>query len=502
MDLRVDRTSSVPLYLQISGGIKGLILSGRLPDGFLLPPERRLAESLGVNRTTVVSAYQQLKADGFVAAHVGRGTAVLARRTAEPEDRPVQPLPWRQLMRDGVAREPDPMVRDLLALTERRDVISLAVGLPAPGLIPVADMKRIHARLLAEKGGDIFLHSPTEGVTAFREAVCRHMVSRGIQCAVPEVLITSGSQQGLDLLIRTYMAPGDAVVVEEPSYFGALEAFRGGQARLLGVPADRDGMRTDLLENLLARRRPKFIYTLPTFQNPSGAVLSLERRRRLLELAYRYQVPVIEDDPYSDLRYEGDAVPSLKALDRHGYVIYLSSFSKILFPGLRLGWIAAPRTVVRQLALTKQSVDLHSNTPGQWMVERFISEGLFARHLDAVRKEYALRRDAMTGALETEAPEEFTWHRPEGGLYVWCDFPESVSQSALLQKAAEEHVAFLPGASSFVDEPTRNHVRLNFTYCEPAAIREGVSRLMRAYRAVAERSPSEERLPGGTPPIV
>ncbi len=502
MDLRIDRTSSVPLYLQISGGIRGLILAGRLPDGFLLPPERRLAESLGVNRTTVVNAYQQLKADGFVAAHVGRGTAVLARRTAESGNRPVQPLPWRQLMRDGVAHEPDPLVRDLLALTERRDVISLAVGLPAPDLIPVADMKRIHARLLAEKGGEVFLHSPTEGVTAFREAVCRHMVSRGIQCGVPEVLISSGSQQGLDLLVRTYLAPGDAVVVEEPSYFGALETFRAGQVRLLGVPADREGMRTDLLENLLARQRPRFIYTLPTFQNPSGAVLSLERRRHLLDLAYRYQVPVIEDDPYSDLRYEGEPVPSLKALDRNGYVIYLSSFSKILFPGLRLGWIAAPRPVVRQLALAKQSVDLHSNTVGQWMVERFISEGLFSRHLDTVRKAYARRRDAMVDALIAEAPEEFEWHRPEGGLYVWCGFPEGVSQSALLQKAADEHVAFLPGAASFVDDPGRNHIRLNFTYCKPDAIREGVSRLMRAYRAVAGRPPSSERLPGGTPPIV
>ena len=502
MDLRINRKSSVPLYLQISGAIQGMILAGRLPDGFLLPPERRLADSLGVNRTTVVNAYQQLKADGFVAAHVGRGTSVIAPRPEEPGAGPVQPLPWLQLARDGAAREPDPLVRDLLALTERKDVISLAVGLPAPELLPIEALGRIHRRLLAERGAEIFLHSPTEGVTAFREAVCRHMVSRGIQCGAAEVLITSGSQQALDLVARTYLAPGDAVAVEEPSYFGALATFRVAQARLLGVPCDGDGMRTDLLENLLARQRPRLIYTLPTFQNPSGSVLSLERRRRLLELAYRYQVPVLEDDPYSDLRYGGDAVPSLKALDRNGYVIYLSSFSKILFPGLRLGWIAAPRQAVRQLALTKQLVDLHSSTLGQWMVERFIAEGLFSRHLEAVRAEYARRRDAMVQALQSEAPEGLTWSRPEGGFYVWCSFPERVSQSALLQKAAEEHVAFLPGNASFVGEPGRNHLRLNFTYCAPDQIREGVSRLVRAYRAAAAGPRSDERPAGGTPPIV
>ncbi len=502
MDLRIDRESPVSLYLQISGGIKQLILAGRLPDGFLLPPERRLADSLGVNRTTVVNAYQQLKADGFVDAHVGQGTMVLPRRPKEPEGKPAQPLAWRQLAREGAAREPDPLVRDLLALTERRDVISMAVGLPAPEMLPLDAMGRIHARLLAERGAEVFLHSPTEGVTAFRDAICRHMVSRGIQCTVPEVLVTSGSQQALDLVARAYLAPGDVVVVEEPSYFGALETFRVAQARLMGVPADGDGMRTDLLENLLARQRPKLIYTLPTFQNPSGSVLSLERRRRLLELAYRYQVPVVEDDPYSDLRYEGQTVPSLKALDPSGYVVYLSSFSKILFPGLRLGWIAAPRPVIRQLALTKQSVDLHSNTLGQWMVERFITEGLFSRHLEASRTEYARRRDAMIEALEGEAAEGFTWNRPQGGFYVWCTYPETVSPSALMQEAAQEHVAFLPGGASFVGDPGQNHIRLNFTYCEPARIREGIARLMRAYRAVAAKPRSAERLQGGTPPIV
>jgi 2-aminoadipate transaminase len=491
MEIRVDRDNPVPLYLQISGGIKELILSGKLADGHKLPPERRLARALGVNRSTVLSAYRQLKAEGIIGAHVGRGTQVLPASFDGDLSEPVQPLPWRQLARDAAAREPDPLLRDLLALTERRDVICLSVGLPAPELLPIKALRRIQERLLAERGSEILLHSPTEGVT-----------TRGIESPVPEVLITSGSQQGLDLMSRAFLNPGDAVVVEQPSYFGALEVFRGAKVRLLGVPADAEGMRTDVLESLLTRHRPKMIYTLPTFQNPSGSVLSLERRRHLLELAYRYQIPVVEDDPYSDLRYGGEAIPSLKALDRHGHVIYLSSFSKILFPGLRLGWIAAPRQVVRQLALAKQAIDLHSNTFGQWVIERFISEGIITKHLALVRKEYARKRDAMLSALAEGAPRDFTWNQPEGGFYIWCRYSEAISPTRLLQRAAKERVSFLPGSASFSAEPAGNYFRLNFSFAPPDQIREGVMRLMKALKAseVKARGPGEAV--EGTPPIV
>jgi DNA-binding transcriptional MocR family regulator len=204
-------------------------------------------------------------------------------------------------------------------------------------------------------------------------------------------------------------------------------------------------MRTDALETLLERQRPKLIYTLPTFQNPSGAVMSLERRRRLLELAHRFQVPVLEDDPYCDLRYEGEPLPSLKALDEHGYVIYFSSFSKVLFPGLRIGWLAAPRPAARQLALAKQTVDLHSSTVGQFLLDRFVRDGHYARHVKRVRAEYTHRRDLMDEALRTEAPAGVSWTKPEGGFYFWLRFPDGIRQSQLLARAAELNVSFLPG---------------------------------------------------------
>ncbi len=502
MEIQIDRRSPVPIYLQITNGIKEMILKKKLPGGFRLPPERRLARSLGINRSTVLNAYRELKADGLVDAHVGQGTTVVPQGQTLNDPETVQPLPWRQLIRDSGSRNQDPLIRDLLELTEQRDVISLSIGLPAPELLPLQILRDIQDRLVAELGAAVLLHSPTEGITSFRETLCQQMTIRGIRCSLSDVLVTSGSQQGLDLVIRTLINPGDEVVVEEPSYFGALEAFRGAQARLLGIPTDAEGMRTDILESVLARHRPKLIYTLPTFQNPSGCVLSLQRRRLLLALAYRYQVPVLEDDPYSELRYEGDAIPSLKALDPHGFVLYLSSFSKILFPGLRMGWLAGPRSAIRELALNKQTVDLHSNTFGQWIIDRFIREGHLARHIRSAREEYARRRDVMIEALSALAPPGFTWTKPEGGFYVWCRFSGTVSPRRLMEQAAIERVSFLPGAPCFAGDVGENYLRLNFTMATPEQIREGVRRLSRALRAAETEPRNRDRTGVGTPPIV
>ena len=502
MDVQLDRDSSVPLYLQLCQSIRGMILDGRLPEGFRLPPERTLAQALRVNRTTVLNAYRELKAEGLLGAHVGRGTAVLPRRFPEKEPAAPDSLPWGQLMREAGAGVSDPLLRDLLELTERRDVISLAVGLPAPELMPLGDLGRLMGKLLEEEGASALLHSPTEGVSTFREVLSGLMTARGIRCQPSEAMVTSGSQQSLDLLARVFLEPGDSVVVEEPSYFGALRVFTAAGARLIGVPADQQGMRTDLLEALLERHRPKLIYTLPTFQNPSGVVMSLGRRGHLLELSRRFRIPIVEDDPYSELRYEGEALPSLKALDQTGHVIYLCSFSKVLFPGLRIGWLAASRPVLRRLVLVKQAVDLHSTTLGQMLVERFIREGLYQRHVRAVRAEYTRRRDAMEEALRASAPPELSWAKPKGGFYFWCTFPSGVSQAQLMARAGQASVAYLPGEACFVNQPPENHFRLNFTYAAPAQAREGITRLMRALREACAQPFREERATEATTPLV
>ena len=266
------------------------------------------------------------------------------------------------------------------------------------------------------------------------------------------------------------------MVVEEPTFFCALQVFRATGAKVVPVPVDAHGMRVDILDSLLARYRPKLIYTLPTFQNPSGAIMSLDRRRQLLELAYRYQVPILEDDPYSELRLEGEALPSLKSLDRHGHVIYLSTFSKMLFPGLRIGWLAAARPVVRQFALAKQLTDIHSNNLAQWQIDGFLRRGLLESHLARTRDEYRHRRDVMLDCLDQLAPASLTWNRPKGGIYLWCGLPPGVASSRLMAAAARQKVAFVPGEAFHASGGGQDYIRLNFSLPSPERIQDGIAR--------------------------
>lgn len=506
MEIRIDRESGVPLFRQIHRQIRDLILGGQLPEGFRLPPERRLARSLGVNRSTVLIAYRELKADGLVDARVGRGTAVLAADAEEHpavvRETPVEPLAWRGLIRSGAAVAQNPLLRDLLEMTERHDVILLSVGLPAADMMPVEQMRQATEFVLERDGAAALLYSPTEGLTPFREAIADLLAARGLPASPSEVLVTSGSQQGLDLVARCFLDPGDLVVVEQPTYIGALQVFRSAEARLVSVPIDGEGMRVDYLEALLQRQRPKLIYTLPTFQNPSGSVLSTERRRKLIALAQRHHVPILEDDPYSELRYEGEAPPPLRALDPSGHVLYLSSFSKVVSPALRVGFLVAPPAALRQLALVKQACDLNSSTLGQAILDRFVRDGHYAQHVERARKVYRLRRDAMDAALREAAVPELSWNRPHGGFYFWCRVPDGIPESALLARASESRVSFLPGSACFPDEPTRVHIRLNFSFPTAAEIREGVGRLATALRRAGRDTRPAARMAATAPPII
>ena len=499
MDITIDRESNEPIYRQVVQEIRGLIHSGALPEGFRLPPERRLAAALGVNRSTVLNAYRELKALGLVDAHVGRGTAVL---------RPPAPVagagevPWRQLFREGVARSYDPILADLLAMTERRDVISFSIGLPAPELLPLETLGEYTAELIRDVGPPLLLHCPTEGHSPFREALARWVAARGIRARASDVLVVSGSQQGLDLIARIFLDPGDTVIIEEPTYVGALQSFRVAGARIVGIPVDEDGMRTDVLASVLERERPKLIYTLPTYQNPSGAVMSLERRRHLLELAARWNLPILEDDPYSALRYDGDALPSLKALDEDDRVLYQSTFSKALFPGLRVGYLVVPPPVLRQLVLAKQSADLHANSFSQYLLERFVSEGHFATHLETIRAAYRRRRDVMANALRQDPSLGVEFSVPRGGFYIWCRIPDGVEQSVLLAGAAARGVVFLPGRACFATDPLAQYIRLNFSHASEEAIKIGIERLLDAVREAAADAGSLRKSGPATSPVV
>lgn len=487
MDIQIDRSSSTPVYLQIRNQIREKILSGELPAAFRLPPERSLAEMLGVNRSTVLNAYRELKADALIISRIGQGTVVSGE--SPQEIHPVdmlkrEPISWRQFFSRSAARAREPLLRDLMELTGRKDVISFAAGISPPELYPMDSLQRVYERMMREGGPSVLLHCPTEGHYPLRESIAQLLKGRGIDTSAEEVIILSGSQQGLEIASRVFVDPGDIVIVEEPSFFCALQIFEAAGARLLSVPVDENGMRMDILEQLLTRYKPKLIYTMPTFQNPTGVVMDLQRRHQLLNIAYKYNVPILEDDPYGELRYEGRPLLPLKALDQHGYVMYLSTFSKVLFPGLRIGWMTAPRGVIRQFAYVKQNIDLHSNSISQWLLDGFIRENLLADHIERMKREYLLRRNKMLEALEQYALPGICWNRPRGGLYLWCRLPEQTAQSKLIARAGEYKVAFVPGSPFFVDNQGENYVRLNFSFSSREIINEGILRLMKAVEAM------------------
>jgi 2-aminoadipate transaminase len=379
-------------------------------------------------------------------------------------------------------------IRELLKLIEDPEIISFAGGLPAPEVFPAAEIAAAAQRVLAGNPAAALQYGATEGYLPLRELLVRHMARYGIAVTPANVLVTSGAQQALDLMGKLFINAGDHLLTEEPTYVGALQAFTAYQAQYVTVPIDEEGMRTDRLEEAL-RAGPKFLYVLPNFQNPGGVTLSLERRWRLVELASRYGTPIVEDDPYGQLRYEGDHLPPLVKLDalqhgsaRHGHpyrggVIYLGSLSKTLAPGLRIGWIVAPEEVVARLVQMKQGMDLHTGTFSQMVAYEVARGGFLDRHVRHVREVYGARRNAMLGALERHFPPDVRWTRPQGGLFLWATLPQGCDTSALLQEALKENVAFVPGASFHPNGGGKNTMRLNFSYSRPEVIEEGIRRL-------------------------
>lgn len=491
MRISINRNVKTPIYLQIKNQIRDMIFSEAIVEGFSLPPERKLADLIGVNRSTVIKAYQELKADGLVGSHVGKGTVVLPQILNKTSfvKTPVNPVPWYQFFNETITSTNGHIISDIMEMTTYKNIISLAGGIPSPDLYPVKNIQEIQAKLFESYGSDMFLQSPVEGHYSLRESISDLLKNRQIEVSPKEVMILSGSQQGLDFASRIFIRPGETVIVEEPTFFGAIQLFRAAGARIIGVPIDKDGIRTDILEALLVRHKPKFIYTLPTFQNPSGVTMSLERRYELLNLAYQYQTPILEDDPYGELRYDGITIPPLKALDRHGYVMYLSTFSKVLFLGLRVGWIAAPQQLLSKFAHLKQITDLHVNTPSQWLLDRFIREGYYEKHIKLITKEYAFKKKAMVEALEKYKAYDIVWNEPEGGYYIWCRLPKNIAQTKLINKASNKGVVYVPGEAFYpYGTQGESYIRLNYTFPSVDEIEEGIKRLMEAVEETIEET--------------
>ncbi|MEK6278064.1 MAG: PLP-dependent aminotransferase family protein [Actinomycetota bacterium] len=396
-------------------------------------------------------------------------------------------------------------MRDLMAITARPEVISLAGGLPDTSTFPPSSFAAQMTKIAQESAAAALQYGPTEGFEETKDCILQVMGAEGMLPDPDDVIVTTGGQQAIDLVCKTLIDPGDPVICEAPTYPGAVPVFCSYQADVIQVECDDDGMRIDELERVLERlasegRKPKFIYSVPSFQNPAGVTLSFERRRRLVELARRHELLIAEDNPYGLLRYEGEPLPPLYQLEGGDYVIYLGTFSKILSPGIRLGWAVAPPPVMEKIVLGKQASDLCTSTLSQYFVREYFSEGRWQDYVDSLVELYRGRRDTMLEALREHFPPQSHWTHPEGGLFIWATLPDYIDTGDLLAKALRENVAFVPGQAAYVDGRGAGSMRLNFSGSTEEEIREGIRRIGKVvaeqiglYETLTGELPAEER---------
>jgi DNA-binding transcriptional MocR family regulator len=482
------------MYVQLVDRVRDGIRSGQLRDNSRLPTNRELAELLQIDRSTVSRAYFELEQEGLVDSHVGRGTFVRLAgghdrrskhgRLGSGNESMVWPAKFSRSSQTAFAM----LSRQPGQSSSAPDVISFAGGIPSQEFYPYEEFQSIVSQLIrSNRSAEMFGYSPAEGNPELRKEVRRYLRQQGVEANDNELLIVSGSQQAIDVVTNTLVDPGDVVLVEEPTYFWALCNFTARQARCLPVPTDSAGLDLDVLESILSRHRVKLLYVMPTFQNPTGSTLGLERRKRLIELARRYQMPVLEDNFVGDLRYEGEPVPSLRALDASGdVVIHQGTFSKALCPGLRLGWLVAPAEVMSRMSLAKRASDLSTNSLSQVVMAEYLKRGFYERHLEQIRKVYKIRLDTMCSALRCHIGQAINWTAPQGGLFVWAQLPAGCSARELLSFAEREAVTFSPGDMFFVNGDRQEFLRLSFIQTDEKTIEEGIRRLARAVGSYLE----------------
>lgn len=384
---------------------------------------------------------------------------------------------WEHRYADRVGSMFGSMTRQLMHLMADPEIISFGGGIPASELLPVGPVKEVTNRILETDGPGALQYGPSEGYLPLRKYLAEKYAEEGFQINEGNVLITSGSQQGIDLVGRLLIDKGDAIVLGDPTFLTALQTFSTFRARYITVPLDEDGMRVELLPDILSKNEVKLIYVMPNFQNPTGVTLSLDRRKKLVEIANEYGVPILEDDPYGNLRYSGERLPPLKSMSTNGNVIFLGSLSKILSPGLRLSALIAPEGIMEKLVFAKQATDLHTNSLSQRIAYGFLRGGFLEPHLEVVIAAYRSRRDAMLRAMETHFPPSVTWTRPEGGIFVWVTLPVGMDAMELFSRAVAEKVAYVPGSCYFANGGGENTMRLNFSACDEEKIDLGIRRL-------------------------
>jgi DNA-binding transcriptional MocR family regulator len=482
---RPDPRRPEPVYRQLEAYLRGLIRSGRVVAGEKLPATRELAEQLALSRNTVSHAYQALLDDGILTARVGQGTFVAARAAGAArggdaegaEARGERGFAWEGLLSQRAHALPVPP--RLAAPRRPGDVrFDFLGGRIDPSLLPVTELRRTWSRAAGEVRQ---LANPVDpfGWPPLREEIALSLVARGIACEPEDVLVVSGAQQALDLLARVLVDPGDVVAMEQPGYFGAAAAFRTAGAQLVGVGVDVEGLRTDALARLLRSRRVKLVYATPSAQVPTGAVLSERRREALLALADEHQTPIVEDDYDRELRFDAAPLPALRTRDRGTRVVYVGTFSKALFPGLRVGYVVAPAPLRARLALARFYADFGTDALAQVAVAELLRSGALDRHVRRLRRAYGRRRDAMLAALAEAMPPGTRWTEPRGGHAVWVTFPASLDADALAVAAGRAGIAYAPGDHFRFDGGDRHCAALSFVNQDEETIRRGIALLGR-----------------------
>lgn len=476
--VQLDRTSPVPLYQQLEAHFEALIEDGSLRPGAKLPATRDLAAKLGINRNTVTSAYEALATKARVHSHVGQGTFV-----AEPSQQTATSHRWSFSRAAQAARE---WVRFPAEETQHPDPIDFATLVPDEDLFPVEPFRVVLDEVLAQQGKKLLQYGPAAGYPPLRRYIAARLAHRGVETTPDNVLVVNGSQQALDLICRTLLDPGDSVVLESPTYTIVLPLLAQYRAEIEEVPMTPRGMDLTVLEGAVLRSRPKLLFTMPTFHNPTGITMDLASRERLVTLATRYRVPIVEDDFDPELRFDGESLPPLKAFDDKDCVMHIGTFSKGLFPGLRLGWIVAPAAVVDALGRSKLISDYHTSLVLQAAVLAFCERGHYDEHLERLAGIYREKRRTLVAALEKYFPENVTWTHPEGGFAFWITLPETLSADTILTEAAAEGVVFTPGGHFFAHQGGSRFFRLSISRVPLGRIEEGVKRLGNVLRRSSE----------------
>ncbi len=465
LPVHLQPESHVPLYVQLRDQLRALVHAGDLRPGDRIPASRELAIMLGVHRTTVANAYAELESEGLIQGHVGRGTFIKGNGNGLKLTPPAPPV-----LNGG-----NGIRWELLFADERGD--------------PIEDLQVCVNAVLRREATDVLNLGPSDGYAPLKEALLDLLQHDGIPARDESLLITDGCQQSLDLISKAFVRPGDSVILENPTYPGAVAIFSGTRARCLGVPIRTHaepgtslGLDLEALEATLAANRVKLIVLTPDFQNPTGTSMPLASRGKVLELASRHQVPVVEDHIYARLHAREDRLPSLKHLDRSNIVIHIDSFAKVAFPGLRVGWIVAPAAAIERLRVVKQTTDLHTDQLAQATLAEFLRRGMFSKHVAKMRKVYAARLVALDEALHKHMPEGTRWTRPEGGMCLWLELPPGFDASELLIHSKERGVLFAPGRYFYAQNPLPNTLRLGFAALDEKQIARGVATLAELLR--------------------